>query len=248
LSLIDEFFSRYLGTDLSTMTPGEVRVAASSRRYEPELHYAHAFALWLLVFRDRCAVSVQPELLQVVSRLCGRLTPDSIRSAEARATLVSACATALAAPLQAGAGPVLYCKPDACWLWQDHPCRPLAPIEIPSLEAANLYGSHLESSVADGTCFVALDDDTPVSLCGTFAVPHLGDKIADMCVMGTLEPHRRRHFGRTVVAHSTDAVIRLGRVPVYQTTDHNTASIRTARSVGYTDYGWTFRVELSPGE
>jgi len=42
---IDSLFAEYLGCDLAALGPGEVVVAGSSRRYAPEPHHGHVFAL-----------------------------------------------------------------------------------------------------------------------------------------------------------------------------------------------------------
>lgn len=88
--------------------------------------------------------------------------------------------------------------------------------------------------------------EKPVSVSGTHAVPHLADEIADMNVPGTLEANRGQGFGKTAVSATTEAILAQGKVPIYMTSDGNIASIRTARSVGYVDYGWQLRLSYCP--
>ncbi len=113
----------------------------------------------------------------------------------------------------------------------------------PALERAGLLNSSLLESVREGTCFAAYDGDRPVALCGVMPVPHMADRVADIALNGTLEPFRRRGFGRTVLSAVTETVQAQGRIPVYITSSHNTASIKTAGSVGFLEYGWQFRVK-----
>lgn len=246
LTLLDAYFSVYLGCDIGAVGPDETRVCASSRREKPELHYAEAFPVWCFVTRNRCVLSVHPLLLGAISELVRRWAVPQFRDERAAERLTATTAAALGLGPGAGhaAGPVFFCPPETYCGARLQPCRAVTDADRPKLEGAGLLDSSLLESVADGTCFAAYDSDRPVALCGVCPVPHMADRVADISMNGTLEPFRRRGFGRTVLSAVTETVGSRGRIPFYITSSHNFSSIKTAASVGYLEYGWQVRVKM----
>jgi hypothetical protein len=244
--VIDTFFAEYLGCDLAAMGPGEVVVAGSSRRYAPEPHHDHVFALWLVASGNRCAISVQKELVWPVQQVTKGADVEGLTGSAGRALLAQTVTRLLRAEgrVTTGSGPILHCASGSLRVWDAHPCHPPAWTELAAATASGLYEPYLGSSVADGTCFVALDGPRPVALSGTWPPAHMAAEIADVCMPGTLETHRRQGYARTALSHTTRAILDAGRIPVYTTSDRNKASIATAKAVGYTQYGWEFRIQL----
>jgi hypothetical protein len=243
---IDSFFAEYLGCGLAALGPGEVVVASSSRRYAPEPHHGHVFALWLVASGSRCVISVQRELVWPVQQVARGADVEGLTGMAGRTLLAQTVARLLDAEerVTTGSGPIMYCTSGSMRVWDVHPCRRLAPPDRAAATASGLYEPYLESSVADRTCYVALDGPRPVSLSGTWPAAHMAAEVADVCVPGTLETHRRQGFAKTAVSHTTKAILDAGRIPVYITSDRNKASIATAKSVGYEQYGWEFRVQF----
>jgi len=246
LSVLDAFFSVYLGCDIGEMAPGETRVVASARRERAELRYTEPFALWMVVAQSRCVISVRGELMRRVTRIVRPLGIERMRDPQAAQQLVIAATKTLGMgrKMTTTTGPILYCTANTLRMWQKHDCRQVTSLDVPVVEQTGLYGPSLDRSVDEGTCFAAWSGSHPVALAGTYPVPHMADAIADINVSGTLEGHRNQGFGRTVVSHTTRAVLNLGLVPVYMTADSNVQSKRTARAVGYRSYGWQFQVTL----
>ncbi len=244
IAVLDRFFSAYLDCDISKVTPGGVWVVPSDRRDRPELHYENVFALWLLASGNRCVVSVQRPLEEPVKRAVARLDLAGFRDRPGQELLRDTVASSLRSETRLVSGPVLNCTERTFRPEIDHHSRRVTARDIADLRRVGLYGDWLARSVAEGTCFAAYVDGEPVALAGTYEVPHMAGAVCDMCVSGTLPEHRREGFGRAVVAGATRAVLESGRVPVYVTSDQNMASINTARSVGYTQYGWSLMVEL----
>ena len=245
--VIDSFFAEYLGCDLAAMGPGEVVVAGSSRRYGPEPHHGHVFPLWLVASGNRCAISVQKELVWPVQQVTKGADVEGLTGSAGRALLAQTVARLLKVDgrTTTGSGPILYCTSGSLRVWDTRPCRPLTSQDMAEATASGLYEPYLRASVADGTCYVALDDSRPVSISGTWPAAHMAAEIADVCMPGTLETHRRQGYAKTALSHTTRAILDAGRVPVYITSDRNKASIATANSVGYAQYGWEFRVQLA---
>ncbi|MEO0082279.1 MAG: hypothetical protein ABIL25_08315 [candidate division WOR-3 bacterium] len=246
IAVLDDFFSEYLGCDLSLVPPGKTVITASSRRERPELLYGYTFPLWMILTQSRCAISVQGRLLRAVSGLARTIGLANLRRPEAARRFVVAATRVLGirARVSSSSGPIFYCLRENLRFWQVHPCRPIEPDDIPTIAATGMAGSWLEHSVHERTAFAAYHGKRPVSIAGTFPVPHMADRVADIAVPGTIEEFRNQGFGRTAVAHTTRAVLELGRIPVYSTSDANVASQRTALATGYFEYGWQFRVHL----
>ena len=250
LTLLDAYFSVYLGCDIGAVGPGEKRVAASSRREKRELHYADVFPVWCFVTQNRCVISVHRQLLGPVSKLVSGWAVPQFRTKTAAERLTATAAKELGLGPDASyvAGPVFFCPPETYRGERLRPCRAVADADRPALDGAGLLDSSLIESVTDGTCFAGFDGDRPVALCGVCPIPHMADRVADISLNGTLEPFRHRGFGRTVLSAVTETLHARARLPFYITSDSNVASRRTAASVGYVEYGWQVRVKMAVKE
>ncbi|OYD17148.1 hypothetical protein CH330_00755 [candidate division WOR-3 bacterium JGI_Cruoil_03_51_56] len=240
IPVLDAFFSEYLGCDISNIVPGHTCITTSPTQEQ------NAFALWMLITQSRCIVSARGRLFKTVSRLAHTLGIERTRDPIAVKKFVIAAAKSLGIKkgVSSTSGPVLYCTPETLRIARLHPCRSVNRFNIAAVKATGLCSPWLDKSISEGTCFAAWDEDKPVSLAGTCMVPHMADEVAEMSVPGTLAPYRGKGFGRTAVSHATEAVLKQNKVPVYITSDRNVASIATARSVGYRQYGWQYRVQL----
>jgi hypothetical protein len=243
---LDRFFSTYLECDLTNVAPGYAWVIPANRRELPELHYENPFALWLIATGNRCVISVRPALETAVRRQTSRLWLGAFRDPAGQKALIDTVARALGPKtrLAAVSGPILFASTATFHLLDLHPCRQITPADRPLLTAAGLYGPYLDKSIQEGTCFAAFENENPVSVAGTWEVPHLADRIAEMCVPGTIPAKRREGYGKTALSYATRAVLNTGRIPLYITSDRNPASIACARAVGYQPYGWQFRIEV----
>lgn len=239
---IDSFFSEYLGCDIGAMEQGEMRIAASDRRCQREMGYASVFAVWILIAGNRCAMSVQHPLLELVPQL----DLEKYRSLGFHESLARKASDVLGRELAISRSPIFCCTPETFRAQRLHPCRRIVANDLPSLRG--IVGDYhgLDGSIREGTCFAAMHNEKPVSVSGTHAVPHLTHAIADMNVPGTLEAYRGQGFGKTAVSSTTEAALAQGKIPVYVTSDSNMASIKTARSVGYLDYGWQLKLSYCP--
>jgi len=246
LTLLDAYFSESLGCNISTVGMDETRVSVSPRREKRELHYADVFPVWCFVTQNRCVVSVQRQLLGPVSRLVSEWSVPQFqhKTAAERLTAIAAEELCLGPQVSYAAGPVLFCPPETYKGSRIRSCRAVVEADRPILERAGLLDTSLNESVVDGTCFAGFDGSQPVALCGVCPVPHMGDRVADISLNGTLEPFRQRGFGRTVLSAVTETLHTRTRLPFYITSDTNVASRRTAASVGYVEYGWQIRLKI----
>jgi hypothetical protein len=245
--VLDAFYSKYLGCDIAAIAPGETKAIASKRRYHPEMGYGSIFVVWLLITKRRCVISTQDRLIRAVEQTIGKgPICDDYRDPQWQHSLLDSISRNLDPDLNMGSssGPILYTTPELFRPQRLHPCRRVEEQDIPALQKSGLCDFFPEQSRAEGTAFVAYDMGQPVALAGTHEVPHMANEVADINVPGTLEPYRKQGFGKTVVSCTTEAVLAQGKLPVYSTSDSNTASIRTAQSVGYVEYGWRFLISL----
>jgi hypothetical protein len=245
IRVVDIFFSQYFGYDIAGLAPDEPRVVASERRERHELGYGPIFAVWLLITKNRCAISLQERLLYPVTQTTakGILFDDCIDQHWQR-SLTEVASDVLKKDVSTASGPIFHCTPELFRPQRLHPCRRVEVHDVPSLQEVGLYSSSLEHSIGEDTCFAAFHSGIPVALSGTHVVPHMADAVGDLNVPGTLEAYRRRGFGKTVVSHTTEAILAQEKVPIYATSDWNIASARTDQAVGYVRYGWQFRVQV----
>lgn len=253
LSVVDAFYSQCLGCDISKIAEGETVIAASERRLRRERSFANVFVVWVVLTKGRCCASVQERLLGPVARLLGKDGPFDSYHGEAfqrEFAEVTAEALGLTELPYISKGPISYCTPQTLTVHRLHPCRRVVSEDLPGfVEMGLCYQYHgLDESVADGTCFAAYDGDRPVALAGTHEIGIMADRITDANVPGVLEECRGRGYGKTVVSHSAEAALAIGKTPVYHTSDTNIASQRTARVSGYLDYGWQFRLQMDAQE
>lgn len=247
LALLDRYFSAYLDCDIGSLLPGETMVVPSARRERRELCCADVFVVWALVSRRRCAVSVQPGLVDAVAAELQPAGRDPFAGRRAGERLAAVVGGRLAMKVTVGSGPVSFCTIKALRRTDEARSRPVRTADIPMLMAAGLYEDVLAQSVRLGLCFAAFEDDRPVALAGTTPVPHLADRIAEVNLAGVLPGARRRGLGAEVLRAVTRAALGQGLIPVYATSDHNLASQRTATAVGYMSYGWQLRVRPDSG-
>jgi len=246
IAVLDEFFTKYLECDLGNVAPGGVWVIPSDRRDAREERSDNIIALWLIASGNRCVVSVQRSLEEAVKRVVNRLALGDFRTPYGQKALIEAVAAKIKRPqaVTGNSGPIFFATSATFRRIPVDSCRLIKEADIPALQAVGLYGTYLDKSIAEGTCFAAFDGAEPVAVAGTWEVPHMADRVADICVPGTVPARRREGFGKQVVACTTEAVLKSGRVPIYVTSDLNFASIATAKAVGYQPYGWQFRIEV----
>ncbi len=245
LAVLDDYFSAYLGCDIGLIPPGQTVIVASPRRERAEAFYTDSFPVWMIITQSRCAISVRNNLFKTVGSFAKAMGLANLRRPEFARQLVLTVAKTMGIHQRVGSssGPILYCTTDTLRMHQLHPCRRLLLTDLPAVrESGMLPGPWLEHSIHAGTAFAVFRDTKLISLAATLPAPHLSDKVAEVSVPGTLEEFRNQGCGRTVVSHTTKAVLETGRIPVYTTSDANLASQRTAAAVGYIEYGWQFQI------
>jgi GNAT superfamily N-acetyltransferase len=243
---VEAYYSGRAGYPLGGVLPGEVRVFTS----ESPHRRAMRSVLVLYVLSDRALVSTQHELVKPVEGLvsvvatAGELADESIHQ-----QLFRLCAERLGrdARLVPYSGVKLYCDEEEYVRIVDEHVRRVTRGDVDIVMAAlRVVGAPDDPDyfLKDDAAFAYWVDDTPVSFAGTHPVGEFSDRIGNVMV-GTLDGHRRRGYGKAVVSATTGELLRQGRVAVWGTETTNVASIRTARSVGYQPFATVFEVRFA---
>jgi len=233
---VADFYSGRADYPLRELQPGAVVIAASDKRYKE----ASGCLLWVGALNDRCLISTQHELVGKVKEVVGSLSsPQQLLRSDLRDRLLAACFDALGA--QASniySGLKLACDEESLVRIEDRRVRKVtrdaAPEVIRNLSHEGVP-DNVEYMLADDAAFAYYAGHQPVSFAGTHPLSATGLKVGNVMV-ATLEPYRRRGFGKAVVSATTACLIEQGKVAVYGTSDDNIPSIRTALSVGYRPY------------
>lgn len=247
VGILDAFFSRYLGCELAAIGFGETRIVPSPRRFAAEVGYGPIFAIWALMTRGRCAVSLQQPLAAEAKRILGDDGLGPTLDPERRSALTElVCRAVGRRDVTAVSGPILFCTRESLRRQSFHPCRRVGPGDVPALVRAGLHNDSLAEAIDAGFCFAAWSGGEVACVAATNPIDAVraADGVADIGI-NTAAAHRRQGFGKTALSALTAALLEAGCVPVYAASDHNEPSIRTATSVGYVQYAWQFRVQVA---
>jgi len=237
--LVDRYHGIRMGFDLAALEPGALAVVESARWLQREQGYGYLRALWWLWLEDgRRAMSVPPGTAAAIGSVAREVrSPDDMFRPEIADRLRRIVDAALH---DAGIGPSDRTLTDLCFacnaaLLRPHPgaeCRRLTDDAIPPADGLRLPthcfpGGIVYGVVADGTV-------ASVAFCHRTGV--MEDRVADIGVE-TAPAYRRRGFATAAVAAAAGHVIRAGGEARYGCRPDNTASVATARSVGFVPYG-----------
>ena len=113
-----------------------------------------------------------------------------------------------------------------------------APVEV----QGNGYKTH-ESMVTDGIAAGAVVDNNIVAIAHTYAETNLHTDIG----VSTVEQWREKGFATAVASLVAQEIQARGKVPVWSCGEDNTASLRVAQKLGFTEVGRrTYLIPFSP--
>jgi len=95
--------------------------------------------------------------------------------------------------------------------------------------------------LAEGSAFAYYFEGAPVAFAATHPTGRMSDSIGNVMV-GTLDEHRGRGFGRAAISATTEAVVSRGKVAVWGMYHDNHAAMETALSIGYQQYCQVFEL------
>ncbi len=233
VSVLDAFFSNTIYCNLGDIPPGQTCVAPT-----PPAWLKHGdILLRLIVTRSRCGLWACNRLSHAAVHLGRTLGIEQFCDRETLLQTVLAAIHRLQPKTHTNTNVLVYCTGRTFRPCDLQPCLRVTPDNLPAIQNSGLFESTLAAGIETGTCFAAFAGDRPVALAGTVPVPHMTDLVAEIDIPGTLDSFRGQRYGRTVLAHTTDAVIKRDRVPFLVIADNNVAALRIARHVGYHTYG-----------
>ncbi len=237
--LIDKQLSIRLDCDLASLLPGKVTVVETPRRLVAEEHFSYVRALWWMWLADgRSVLSVPPgvgkEITQIIAGITHR---DLMHDPALAATLKRTIDGALG---EAGLPATNHVFLDYCFACNDallrrHSggnCRRLTDEQIPPAEGL-WWPRHC---ISDGIAYGVVADQMVAAIAYAHRTTIMPGQVADVAVC-TAEPYRRRGFAKMAVSALVEHVVRTGGEARYTCDVDNPASIATAHSVGFVEYG-----------
>lgn len=236
--LVERYLSIRLDTNLSCVAPGETVVVETPRRLTREASYSFVRTAWYLSLIDgRRVLSIPPGAGPAVREWLDGIAydelPDNTKIEELRRMIDRVL-------LEAGhpatdrvfSDMIFACNRDSLIRHPDTDYHCLTDTSIQPADGLDLP----EHCFPDGLVYGVVDDDRVVSVAFAHRTLVMEDRIVDVGIV-TAPDYRRRGYARTVLSALTSHIIDGGGEGYYCCNPENTASIHTARSVGYTPYG-----------
>ena len=238
LQAVARFYSRRAHHSLEQLPDGRVTLTASAARSTDRC------CLWVGVMQGKALVSCPETTVPQIEKVLGDLeAPGQLRASAIKDRLIAIAAAEKS--VETYEGVKLACD--------DSTFRPAITDRIRKLtvESAPTAIHHLASIgipddvgylLHDSTAYACYVGEDPVSFAATH--PCEAEDIGNMMV-GTLQDHRRRGYGKASASATTSEVLRQGRTAVWGTEAGNRAAIRAAESLGYECFCWVFEIRVS---
>lgn len=238
-SIVDQYFSVYLGYPVSQVERGQVIPVSCERRLKPEIGWGYTVAIWVHIFRQRAVISVRPDLLEALKKMLAEgVTPSEFYTLEWRKKIGSLIGSEEIGKLSH----VLYCSPERCQLFPVRGCRRLEDSDVKAFVKMKLdlnpecdpkcLARDIRRNIRDGIAFGVFQEGELVSVSEAPGIGHMQNSIEEVGV-DTLPEYRRRGYGKAVISAMTKAILDIGRIPIYRCNSQNKASVRLAKAIGY---------------
>ncbi|MBP6962790.1 MAG: GNAT family N-acetyltransferase [Armatimonadetes bacterium] len=253
VSVLDRYFSIFLGTDRRTVEPGTVRLVSSPMREIEDTFWEYVrLVLCGTAFR-RGVISVHNALYEDAKELVPPgADPSIIFDPIFQQEMITLTRRKLShlGDIQPFKGFVFYCTPQTLRFHPNYEVRQVMPDDrhkfmlLAGDERMLKYmWDNIYWSVCQGTAYGILRHGYYVSFAAEYKIPYMQDEVGEVLIL-TGEEYRGRGYGKSCVSAVTKAVQDSGRVPLYRVDENNTASVRTAKSLGYRIYSEWFSCRL----
>ena len=246
--LSDRQLSLRFDCDFSAIPPGQTAVVETPLRLVAEEHFSYVRALWWVWLADgRSVVSVPPGAGREVAALVTGITDPCLVYDPA---LAAALRRVIDRVLREAGLPGTHgVFADRCFAGNADllrraaagDCRRLTEVTLPHAEGLWWPPQCIEEGVAYGV----MADEMVVAIAYAHRTATMPDRVADIAVC-TAEPYRRRGYARTAVTALVAHCTRTGGEVRYTCDIDNSASIATARSVGFVAYGASLLMLTKP--
>lgn len=218
IDMLDTHYARELGCTPKDLNSRGIVVVRSEKR---EIRFARGWplAVYALIKTDCAVVSVRPDLVQVVEEAFGEAKSLDDAACEAIITAISP----LVNLKLSFSGQRLYCD------WISFRDRSFGDVKITTFEDEHSRFLHEKWG---GEVFGQVVDGGVVSWA---AVKPLAGTAWDLSIE-TLSDYRGRGYARSVSSAAVKYILDNGRIAAWGTDRTNTASLKTAYSVGFLNY------------
>lgn len=240
--IVDRYFSVYLDYPVSQVDLGQIIPVSSKRRLKEEIGWGCTVAIWVHIFRERAVISIRPDLFEALKKMLTEISsPSQLYTIEWRKKVGSFISSGEIGRL----GHVLYYNLEHCRLFKAPGCRRLEDSDVNAFVRMklNLYpecdpdclATDIRRNIKDGIVFGVFQEGKLVSVSEAPVIGHMQEPIEEVGIE-TLPEYQRRGYGKAVLSATTNAILNIGRIPIYRCSSKNEASIRLARTVGYEKY------------
>ena len=253
VSILDRYFSHYLGSDRQTVPPGTVRLVVSPQREREDTFWEYVRLVLAGTAFDRGVISVHPDLLEETRAIVPPDASDTIIFDPAfQKAMIALTREKLSnlGDIQPFSGFIFYCTPELLRFYSNYEVRQIKPDESHKFmllagdeRMLKYMWDNIYWSVCKGTAYGIQRHGYYVSFAAEYQIPHMQDEVGEVLIL-TGEEYRGRGYGKSCVSAVTKAVLDQGRVPLYRVDGHNIASVRTAKSIGYQVYSAWFSCRL----
>lgn len=244
---IDNYFSARMDCDLSQAKPGLPHIVETPRRLQCEPSYDEIRACWWLQLSDgRSVINVPPGAREEVQRIISEMPAakpfggpavterlqDTINKVLAQHGIKAVHRTYPTL--------VLVCNKDLLQKHMYGECRRLTDASLPTAEGFEWP----PYTFLEGILYGVIVDGQVVSVASARPIGILEDRVADIGIV-TASAYQRRGYAKTGVSAIAEHITSAGGEAVYIVRPENKASIATARSVGFVDYGVSLTMRAS---
>lgn len=236
---IEEYLSARLDCDLSQIQPGQTHIVETPRRLKCEPNYDDIRVFWWLKTMDgRSAISLPPCAADKVRQIINEMpSSDQFGSPTAKQQLQDTINNMLAqheieAVSRMFTTLVFACNADQLQKHTNGECRRLTDTSLPTAEGFKWP----PYTFIEGILYGVVVDGQVVSTASSRPIGILEDRVVDVSIM-TAPAYKRMGYAKTAVSALVEHVTKDGGEAVYIVRPENQASVATARSVGFADYG-----------
>lgn len=237
-----DYIDRYLFSRLGIENPSQINkpmsIVLSNRRTKRELSYGFIHAAWIVVLKNNTIIislpsDIEKDILDKIQQLAIDIEDNHIVS-NLKTLLDLYAAKTYNKPIDSVFSDYMFaCNKDTVSITkQDITAVRIKDDHIPAADGLCLPAH----CFPDGIVYGVVIDNTVVSVAYAHRTGEYQDSVADIGVETAIQ-YRKRGYARECVIAVANHVIQKGGQAVYKCAPENFASIATAKSAGFIEYG-----------
>ncbi|MBE5782387.1 MAG: GNAT family N-acetyltransferase [Clostridiales bacterium] len=229
-ALTHEFYSCFVGTNVSEAPPG-VSLVCTDARNEPMKGLGCKYSIYALVKDEKCIVAYAPHYAAFFEKLRGKNTADVLTCLEASFTITKVQLMSFRQECVREYGSAQILKKEDYPLYEAFFCT-----AHPTASPSSWLREYFEEKTTREYFTGFVRDGQLVSVCDAPDMPYLAHRVQHTGIL-TLPEARRKGYARCTAALAAHHLIERGICPQWECRITNTASIALAESIGYEKYG-----------